>query len=113
MVLGLVSERLTNGAFQLGRVVGNEVCQVGVLRVAPARLHGIEFRGIGRQEFELDVPQTRRRNLLRCRAMHAPAVPADDERTPKPLSQLSDKGDHLGSANVLFLNQEGRINSRS
>lgn len=61
--LARVSERLANGTFQLGRAGANEVCQVGILRVAPARLHRIEFRGICRKEFEVEVPPAKSTEL--------------------------------------------------
>lgn len=61
----------------------------------------------------MDVRYPRRSNLLSRRAMHTPAIPADNERAPNPLPQRFDKGDYVGSANVLFLDLEGSIDPPS
>jgi len=112
MVGSMFFEGRTNVAFEMRNIVGNEVRQESVLGMAPRGVHGIEFRRVGRQELEVDVLHPSPGNLLRRRAMNAPAIPADDQWTPKLLSQLLNEGDHLGSADILFPNLEGGVHSR-
>ena len=47
MVVMLFSERRADAAFQMGRVVGYDVRQIAMLRVAPSRLDRVELRRIG------------------------------------------------------------------
>jgi hypothetical protein len=47
MVSVLLSERRADVALQMGGIVGNEVGQVAMLRVAPAWFDRVQLRGVG------------------------------------------------------------------
>jgi len=90
MVLDLFLQRRSDGAFELLHIIRHIVGKVRVFRVAPHRLDGIEFLGVRGQQLEFNVLQPRGVNLFGGRAMHAPAVPADNQRTSQLLTQLPD-----------------------
>ena len=89
MVGGLIVERFVNGLVEVIGVFGNEVRQVGVLGVAPHRLDRVEFGAIGGQLLELDALPAKLGDPLFRRAVHAPAVPHDDERATNLVPQAA------------------------
>lgn len=69
MIGCLVFDRLANCPLESSSVVRDEVGQVTVLGMAPLRFDRFEFLSIGREPFELDVPQPRRQDGIDCRTM--------------------------------------------
>ena len=111
MTLGLTLQGRTNGSLQMTDVVGDEVRQVCVFGVAPESLSGIEFGRVGWEPFKLDMLQSRCSDLLRGRAVHRPAIQADNQRPPKLLSQLANEVNQFVRANVVFMNLNGRADT--
>jgi hypothetical protein len=98
------SKRVLDGDFQCPHVIGNEVGQVAVLRIAPPRLDRIQFRCVGRQPLEFEPLQPRSLQLLDRRAMHRPAVKNDEQGTLQLPSQPFYKRDHVDRDNVGLVN---------
>lgn len=110
MVGELFLQRRTDVAFQVQHVGGHEVRQVAVFGMAPARLDGIEFRGICRKPFEVDVLQPRLNDAFGCRTMDLSTVPTDDQWPLKLLSQLPDEFDNFVGANIVSMDLERSAN---
>ncbi len=104
----MVLERGVDRAFELADVVGDEVGQIGVLRVTPPGLDRIEFRGVGGKLLERDALQSGSRDLLLRRTMDVPPIPDDDQRSPQPAFELLDEGDGVDRLDVRFLNGKRR-----
>ena len=113
MVGELFFQRRPDVAFQVRHVVWHEVRKVTVLGMAPTRLDGIQFWGIRRKPFEVDVLQSRLSDPFCCRTMDRPTVPADDQRPLNLLPQLPDEFDDFVGANVVGMDLEWCANPAS
>jgi hypothetical protein len=107
MVIALLLESHTDVAFEMRYVVGYKVRQLGVFRIAPARLNGIEFGSVCGQPLEVDAFKPRGPDPLSRRAVDLPSVPADDQRSLQLLAELPDKADDLVRTNIVFMDLEG------
>jgi hypothetical protein len=74
--------------------------------MTPPRLDGVEFGGVSREPFELDVFGARRVDLLGGRAMDLPSIPDDDQPPAKLATKLLDELDYRRRADVFFMNLE-------
>ncbi len=91
LVTSCVSNRLGNRFPEVQDIVGNEVGQVGVLRVVPNLFVGIKFRRIGGQPFHMDTSAKSFLESVCTRTMYGPTIHNQDDRPADPLQQASDK----------------------
>ena len=82
-------------------VVGDEVRQVGVLRVVPALLDGVQFGGIRRKRLEGKPIGMVLFEVRRRRSMHVPAIPDHDHMTAVMMVQEPKQPDQLVRIDVL------------
>ena len=76
-VVSLPLQYRTHRPLEVRRVVGGKVGELLILGVTPTGRDRIQLGGVGRQPFELDVPDPRCGDPLRGRTMYPPAIPAD------------------------------------
>jgi hypothetical protein len=113
MVSVLFSKRRADVAFEMRCVVGHEVRQFAMLCVTPSWLDRVQLRRVGGQPLDIDVLETRGSEPLGGRAMHGPAIPADDHRPSAMTAKLFHKRDYVLSANVTLLNLKWRADVTS
>jgi hypothetical protein len=113
MVSVLFSERRTDVAFEMRCVVGHEVRQFAMLCVTPSWLDRVQLWRIGGQPLNIDVLQSRGGEPFGGRAMHRPAVPADDQLPTAMMAKLFHKGDYFVSPNVALVNLKRRADVTS
>ena len=111
MIGGLTVQCSPNCSLELWRIVGDKVGQRAELGMAPTRFHRIELGSVGRQPFELDVPNSRSGNPSGSRTMHLPPIPANQQRSPEFSPQLAEERQHFARANRIFVNLKWRADA--
>lgn len=104
MIACLIPERLADRSLELRCVVGNKVCQVTVLGIAPPRFHWIKLRGISRQPFEFDILHPRSQDPLGSRTVNAPTIQHDYEWSTETFPQRLDECDRFIRTNIIRVN---------
>ncbi len=106
MVTGLSFQRRSDRPLELGRVFGDEVGQLAVLRMTPPRLDRVELGCIGGQPFELDALGARLLELLGRGPMDLPTIPDDDQWPAQLPPELLDERNRRRRADAFFVNLE-------
>ena len=100
-ILALLMQGIENRLLQVLDVVGYEVRQAGVFRVVPYPLHGIQVRRVARQPLEVNPIALGFTQQPSRFAMHAPAIPHENDRATQMPSQLFEKRHDVFGAYVV------------
>ena len=98
----------TNGSLEVAGVVRHEVGQRAEFGMTPTWFDGVEFRSVGGQPLEVDIPDARGSQPFRCRAMNLPTIPTDYQRPSQRTTQPLHEGDDFLGANMVVVNLKRR-----
>jgi len=95
LVFALLCDRHIDSLLKVLKIVWDEVRQIGVLRVVPTLLDGVQLGGIRRQRLERESVGMVFLEVRRRRTVHAPAIPDYDHVTAVMVVQQTEKPDQL------------------
>lgn len=93
LIMGFVVQSRVDGNFQFRCAVRTKLGQVVLFRVGPQGFDRIEFRGVGREVFNVQVRRTSQIGLQKCGAMALQTIPQQDDRPTEMSPQLLEHGD--------------------
>lgn len=94
-IVVLFLERFIDGIAEVIDIIGDEVGQVGVFRVAPALFDGIQLRRVGRQPLEGEPGGMVLFEVSRRFAVGGQTIPDYDDMTPITAMQEFEQPDQL------------------
>ena len=104
--MGFPVESVIDRLFQFDQVVRAELSQVMLFRVGPECFNRIEFRGIGREVFEVEVSSVGQVRLRERGTVSLKSIPQQNDGSAKvPLQLSQDRHDH-GIVNRIVRPQE-------